>query len=146
MSEIRSGASTPDNEQTDADRFIEIDRGATVWRFEREFLESNWTCIYGSGCQGILPVPAEELNQGCCSLGAHFGEGPAGQDEAMQVSAYAAMLTPEQFQHHDIARDYSVAADGSASDERRDRIAQRINRHSEVRLSTRQPQDEAMSR
>lgn len=85
------------------DDFVEIDRGDTVWRFEREFLTSNWTCLFGDGCKGILTTPAPELNQGCCSLGAHFGDGPAGQDEAMQVQAYAAMLTPEQFQFHDVA-------------------------------------------
>ena len=74
-----------------------------MWRFEREFLESNWTCLYGQGCKGILDRPAEELNQGCCSLGAHFGDGPAGEAEAMNVDAYAAMLTPEQFQYHHVA-------------------------------------------
>ena len=72
----------------------------TVWRFEREFLESNWTCLFGNGCKGILDRDATELNQGCCSLGAHFGDGPAGQAEAMKVDAYAAMLSPEQFQFH----------------------------------------------
>ena len=50
-------------------------------------------------------MEAEELNQGCCSLGAHFGDGPAGEAEAMTVSAYAAMVPPEQFQFHTIAND-----------------------------------------
>lgn len=83
--------------------FIEIVDDDTVWRFEREFLESNWTCLFGSGCQGILERPAAELNQGCCSLGAHFGDGPPGEAEAMNVSAYASMLSPEQFQYHELA-------------------------------------------
>ncbi len=93
--------------ETDHDRggapsreFIEIVRSDTVWRFERDFLESNWTCLFGRGCKGILDHDATELNQGCCSLGAHFGDGPAGVAEAMNVAAYAAMLTPEQFQFH----------------------------------------------
>jgi len=94
--------------------FIEIDQGDTVWRFEREFLDSNWTCLFGNGCKGILAEEAEELNQGCCSLGAHFGDGPAGQHEARQVQAYAAMLTPEQFQFHDAAHD-AVATPGALS-------------------------------
>jgi hypothetical protein len=85
------------------DGFIEIVRDDTVWRFEREFLDSNWTCLFGHGCKGILDRPAEELNQGCCSLGAHFGDGPAGEAEAMNVDAYASMLTPEQFQYHPVA-------------------------------------------
>lgn len=95
------------------DDFIEIVRDDTVWRFEREFLESNWTCLFGNGCLGILDHPAPELNQGCCSLGAHFGDGPAGQAEAMNVAAFASVLTPEQFQFHDIAHDREVDESGA---------------------------------
>jgi len=84
------------------DGFIEIERDDTVWRFEREFLESNWTCLFGNGCKGILREEAEELQQGCCSLGAHFGDGEPGQAEARQLSAYVSMLTPEQWQYHDV--------------------------------------------
>ena len=83
---------------------MEIVNGNTVWRFETEFLTSNWTCLYGRGCKGILDHDATELGQGCCSLGAHFGDGPAGEAEAMTVSAYASMLEPERFQYHDVAR------------------------------------------
>jgi len=95
---------------------IEIDRGAVTWRFERDFLESNWACVFGRGCKGILAEPAEELNQGCCSLGAHFGDGPAGQDEAMQISAYAGLLTPSRWQHHAAGAD---EAGGIFADEER---------------------------
>jgi hypothetical protein len=94
-----SGTSSTDDEQ-----YVEIVRPETIWRFEREFLESNWTCLFGRGCKGILEHDASDLNQGCCSLGAHFGDGPGGQAEAMNVGAYAAMLAPEQFQFHDVAR------------------------------------------
>ncbi len=86
------------------DAFVEIDRGPVTWRFEREFLRSNWSCIYGNGCKGILDRPAEELRQGCCSLGAHFGDGEPGQDEARQISAYAALLDPEHWQFHQAAQ------------------------------------------
>jgi len=86
--------------------FIEIERSDTVWRFEREFLESNWVCLFGNGCRGILAEPAEELNQGCCSIGAHFGDGPAGAEEAMTVAAFASVLNPAQWQyHHEAHRD-----------------------------------------
>lgn len=97
---------------------IEIVHDDTVWRFERAFLESNWTCLFGRGCQGILDHPAEELNQGCCSLGAHFGDGPAGREEAMTVDAYAAMLHPDQFQFHAIAHgpDDDAGANGIFGD------------------------------
>src|SRR6185436_14833679 len=66
--------------------FEEIDDGRTVWRFETDFLGSNWTCVWGNGCLGILPEPAEELQQGCCSVGADLGD----EDEAMMISAMAA--------------------------------------------------------
>ncbi len=98
---------TPDEEP------VEVVRAGTVWRFEREFLESNWTCLFGRGCKGILDQDATELNQGCCSLGAHFGDGPAGEAEAMNVDAYASMLTPEQFQYHDVANAQSDDDDTS---------------------------------
>jgi len=82
---------------------VEIVDGNTVWRFDTEFLTSNWTCLFGRGCKGILDQDATELGQGCCSLGAHFGDGPAGEAEAMTVSAYASMLDPARFQYHHIA-------------------------------------------
>ena len=78
----------------------EINDGDTIWRFDRAFLTSNWTCIWGRGCQGILPEPAEELGQGCCSLGADLDEG----DESRTLAALAAMLSPDGFEHHDQAQ------------------------------------------
>jgi hypothetical protein len=79
-----------------ADDLEVVEDGDTIWRFERSFLQSNWTCIWGRGCLGILDHPAEELGQGCCSVGAEFGD----EEEAMTTSALAAMLEPERFQHH----------------------------------------------
>lgn len=43
-----------------------------TWVFDVTFLLSNWSCIYGHGCQGVLTGPAAHLQQGCCSYGAHF--------------------------------------------------------------------------
>ncbi len=86
---------------------IEIDAGDTVWRFDRSFLTANWTCIWGRGCQGILPAPAEHLGQGCCSLGADL-DGP---DEAMTISALAATVDASRFQHHAEAADAGVFSD-----------------------------------
>ena len=53
----------------------EIHDGATVWRFDRDFLASTWACLWGRGCLGIGPDPAEHLGLGCCSLGADFEDG-----------------------------------------------------------------------
>jgi hypothetical protein len=90
-----------------AEEFIEIAAGPVDWRFETGFLRSNWTCIWGHGCRGILDVPSPELQQGCCSVGAQL-DGP---DDAMTVSAYAATLGPAVWQYHD-----AVDADDVFSD------------------------------
>ena len=74
----------------------EIVDGDVTWRLDRAFLTSNWTCIWGRGCKGILDVPAEHLNQGCCSIGAELAD----PEEAMTISALAATLDPEFFQFH----------------------------------------------
>jgi hypothetical protein len=88
---------------------IEIGDGETVWRFDATFLRSNWTCIWGRGCQGILPEPAEHLGQGCCSIGADL-DGP---DEAMTISALAATIDPSRFEHHAEAADAGIFSDES---------------------------------
>jgi hypothetical protein len=94
--------------------FIEIPDGDTTWRFETAFLTSNWTCIWGRGCVGILPQPAAELGHGCCSIGADID----GEDEAHLISALAATLEPSRFEHHGAAAEGGVFADSSRSSTR----------------------------
>lgn len=77
---------------------IEIPDGDVTWLFDRAFLDSEWTCIYGSGCRGILPDDTTELQQGCCSYGAHLGDGTEGRAEALNVAAFASVLTDDQWQ------------------------------------------------
>lgn len=91
----------------DHDRFEVIDDGRTVWRIERSFVTSNWTCIWGKGCLGILDRPAPELNQGCCSVGAHLD----GDEEAATIGGLAATLDPERFQFHEVAATGGVYSD-----------------------------------
>lgn len=86
---------------------VEVDDGDTLWRFDRSFLTSNWTCVWGRGCLGILPSPAPELGHGCCSLGADLD----GEEEARLIAALAATLKPEGFEHHAAARDGGVFGD-----------------------------------
>jgi hypothetical protein len=87
----------------------EIDDGHTVWRFDPAFLRSNWTCIWGKGCLGIHDEPTEELGQGCCSVGAEFGD----EDEARMISALAATLDPARFEHHAAAEEGGIFADAT---------------------------------
>ncbi len=88
---------------------VEVVDGEVCWRFERSFLTSNWTCLWGRGCVGILDRPAPELGQGCCSVGAELD----GDDEANLVSALAATLDPARFEHHRDAATGGLFADGS---------------------------------
>ena len=88
----------------------EIVDGDVTWRLDRAFLTSNWTCLWGRGCKGILDVPAEHLNQGCCSIGAELAD----PEEAMTISALAATLDPEFFQFHQ-----AIDADDVFSDSER---------------------------
>ncbi|MGA3146146.1 MAG: hypothetical protein ABSF33_01580 [Acidimicrobiales bacterium] len=87
----------------------EITDGGTTWRFDESFLTSNWTCIWGRGCLGILARPAPELGHGCCSIGAELD----GEDEARRIAALAATLDPERFEHHETARAGGIFADAS---------------------------------
>jgi hypothetical protein len=92
----------------------EIDAGDTVWRFDSGFLRSNWTCLWGRGCLGILPEPAPHLGHGCCSMGADLD----GEDEARRISALAATLEPDRFEHHADARADGIFADETRSSTR----------------------------
>ena len=91
--------------------YEEIDAGQTVWRFDRDFLASNWTCIWGKGCKGINATADETLGHGCCSLGAELD----GIDEARNLSAAAASIPVHLFQFHAEANKGTVFADESYS-------------------------------
>ncbi|HMQ27245.1 MAG TPA: hypothetical protein PKA98_14735, partial [Acidimicrobiales bacterium] len=58
-----------------------------------------WDCIYGRGCPGVLTGPAADLDQGCCSYGAHF----TGDADRARVEARIAQLGPDEWQFHDEA-------------------------------------------
>jgi hypothetical protein len=94
--------------------FETIVDGDVTWRVERAFLTSTWNCIWGRGCLGILDEPAEHLGQGCCSQGAELD----GVDEARLISAMAAMVPTELFQHHREAAGAGVFSDESATNTR----------------------------
>ena len=67
-----------------------------TWVFDATYLRSNYTCIYGCGCKGILDQPAPELHLGCCSYGANFADA----DDIANLRRHADRLTPEQWQFH----------------------------------------------
>jgi hypothetical protein len=65
-----------------------------TWVFDVTFLTSNWSCIYGRGCPGVLTAPAPELEHGCCSYGAHFVD----RTDLRRVEHIAKTLTEDQWQ------------------------------------------------
>lgn len=77
------------------DEFEVIDSPDTVWRFETDFLNSQWTCIWGRGCQGIGEIADTQNGHGCCSVGCELD----GEDEALNLSANAAFIPDHLFQH-----------------------------------------------
>lgn len=74
-------------------------RERRTWVFDVTFLVSPWVCIYGHGCPGVLTEPAPELEQGCCSYGAHLVDA----DDEAAVLAAAGRLTDDQWQHRRLA-------------------------------------------
>ncbi len=71
-----------------------------TWVFDVTFLTSNWKCIYGCGCPGVLTGPAPEMVQGCCSYGAHFTD----EADVERVERAAAELERSQWQYQSRAR------------------------------------------
>jgi len=67
-----------------------------TWVFDVSFLTSNWKCIFGEGCQGVLTGPAPELVQGCCSYGAHLID----KKDARRVEKIAKTLTADEWENH----------------------------------------------
>ena len=75
-----------------------------TWVFDVTFMLSNWECIFGRGCQGVLTGPAPELVQGCCSYGAHFTD----KQDVKRVEAAAETLTKKQWQFYKQGRERGV--------------------------------------
>jgi len=81
---------TPD----DLHEWLSFDLDDETYQFDITFLTSNWTCIFGQGCPGVLTGPAPELEQGCCSYGAHF----TGKEDRKRVGRLAETLGPDEWQ------------------------------------------------
>ncbi|KAA0232401.1 MAG: hypothetical protein EDR02_17705 [Actinobacteria bacterium] len=77
------------------------DSDGDTWLFDVTFMLSNWTCIYGNGCPGVLDGPAPGLEQGCCSYGAHFAD----KEDRQRVRRAAKRLDNKQWQHRAAARE-----------------------------------------
>lgn len=79
---------------------------ARRWEIDVTFLTSRWRCIYGEGCQGVLTAPAPEMEQGCCSYGAHFAD----DADRRHVERVARLLTDDEWQFARQGRARGVSA------------------------------------
>jgi hypothetical protein len=83
----------------DLHEWISFDLDDETYQFDVTFLTSPWTCIFGRGCTGVLTGPAAELEQGCCSYGAHF----TGKPDRRRVEQHAAALTDDEWQFKSVS-------------------------------------------
>jgi hypothetical protein len=79
----------------------------TRWNVDMGFLSSSWRCVWGEGCQGILDDPAEDLQQGCCSVGVELFD----EEEAMLISALAPTIDPSRWQFAETAAEFGIFRD-----------------------------------
>lgn len=76
------------------------DADGTTWLFDVTFLASDWTCIYGRGCKGVLDHDATDLGHGCCTHGAHFADSA----DRVRVRRHIARLRADQWENRRVAR------------------------------------------
>ena len=67
-----------------------------VFRCDLTWLTSSWTCIFGTGCQGIYQTSPDA---GCCALGAHFSDA----DDEERVAEWVERLDDELWQNRHLA-------------------------------------------
>lgn len=85
--------------------WISFELEGDTYLFDASFLTSNWRCIFGQGCKGVLDHDATELGHGCCSHGAHFAD-KADRD---RVKQHVSKLQPHQWQLREVAEDLGGA-------------------------------------
>jgi hypothetical protein len=77
--------------------FVDPENPDEIYKCDLTWLTSNWSCIYGAGCQGI---DADKPDSGCCSDGAYYTD-KADEDRTQIV---AKRLTPEMWQFYNEAQ------------------------------------------
>jgi hypothetical protein len=72
--------------------FTNPDDAEEIFRCDLTWLLSRWTCIFGSGCKGIVKKRADD---GCCSHGAFYAE----KADEKRVEKFAKQLTDAEWQY-----------------------------------------------
>jgi hypothetical protein len=71
--------------------FVDPADDEQIFRCDLTWLLSRWTCIFGSGCKGIVPGRDDD---GCCSHGAHYSD----KADEKRVKRFAKELTADEWQ------------------------------------------------
>jgi hypothetical protein len=71
--------------------FVNPEDDEEIFRVDLTWLLSSWTCIYGSGCKGIVKNRADD---GCCSHGAYYAE----KADEQRVEKFSRQLTEDEWQ------------------------------------------------
>jgi hypothetical protein len=108
---VSSSAQSPD----DIHEWVSFEDPAEhrTWLFDATYLLSNYMCIYGCGCKGILDEPSTDLQQGCCSYGAHFAD----KADVKNLKRHAERVRPEHMQFHAKARKKGYLRPGDPGDD-----------------------------
>ncbi len=73
-----------------------------VVRADLTWLLSSWTCVYGSGCQGVAEGRADD---GCCSHGAFWSD----EEDEKRVTRAARELKKRDWEQAEVGRSLGVA-------------------------------------
>jgi hypothetical protein len=77
--------------------FVDPADDTEVIRADLTWLLSSWTCVYGSGCQGVEEGRAAD---GCCSHGAYYSD----EEDQQRVEKFARKLKKKDWQFHDLGK------------------------------------------
>jgi hypothetical protein len=82
--------------------FVDPADAEQVVRADLTWLLSRWTCVYGTGCHGVVEDRAED---GCCSHGAFWAD----DEDEQRVTAAATRLKRKEWQHAEVGRREGVS-------------------------------------
>ena len=71
--------------------FVNPEDDEEIFRVDLTWLLSSWTCIFGSGCKGIVKNRPDD---GCCSHGAYYAE----KADEKRVEKFSRQLTEDEWQ------------------------------------------------
>jgi hypothetical protein len=77
--------------------FVDPQDPAQVVKADLTWLLSSWTCVYGTGCHGVVEGRASD---GCCSHGAYYSDD---EDEA-RVAGFVKRLKKKTWQYAEVGR------------------------------------------